>query len=130
MSSNRTTSWGQLISVAVILLAASSAAAEERIASPLLDVGDGHILYCWVSNVGTTEVTTIATDIFDKFGTRVPGLSTGCFPTIPPGQSCSISAITARARGVLTVKRGARNLRALCIMTNLTDTPRASAEMR
>jgi len=35
-----------------------------------------------------------------------------------------------RARGVLTINRGARNLRALCIMTDPTDTPRASVEMR
>jgi hypothetical protein len=115
--------------IAAALLGTVRPAIAGTIASSLLDVGNGSILYCWISNVGDTAVKPLAAQVFDRDGNTLSS-SVSCFPMIPPGGSCAISAPTARARAVLEVKGSVKNLRGLCIMTDATDTPQASAEMR
>jgi hypothetical protein len=121
-------SFAAMIAGSLFILVSPSATAG-RIASPLLDVGNGSILYCWISNVGKDGVKPLSGQVFDRDGNELSS-AVSCFPLIAPGGSCSISAPTSRARAVLQVEGSARNLRGLCIMTDATDTPRASAEMR
>ncbi|MEO6027013.1 MAG: hypothetical protein ABIR79_09140 [Candidatus Binatia bacterium] len=111
-----------------LFLGASGPVAATTIGSPLLDVGNGAVFYCWLSNLGTKTVQIQSAKILDKVGNDL-AFADSCSPALAPGLSCSLSAPTARARAVVEVKGTAKNLRALCIMTDPTDTPRAFGEM-